>query len=63
MPKENKMRSTQNNKKSDGNFRSKKIKHDPQAESARAVNKDGHILNYGAFGQPVSKQNEKERIL
>lgn len=32
-----KMKSTKNNKKKDGKFRSKNIKHDPQAESARAV--------------------------
>ncbi len=37
MGKRNKMKSTRNNKKEDGTFRSKKIKHDPQAESARAV--------------------------
>lgn len=36
----NKMRSTKNNRKSDGNFRKKTIKHDPQAESARAVFED-----------------------
>ena len=34
---DNKMKSTQNGKKGDGTFRSKKIKHDPNAESARAV--------------------------
>lgn len=33
----NKMKSTRNNKKEDGKFHSKHIKHDPQAESARAV--------------------------
>jgi len=33
----NKMKSTRNHKKEDGTFHSKKIKHDPQAESARAV--------------------------
>ena len=33
----NKMKSTKNHKKEDGTFHSKKIKHDPQAESARAV--------------------------
>lgn len=33
---DNSMRSTKNNKKSDGKFHSKHIKHDPQAESARA---------------------------
>ena len=30
-------KSTKNGKKEDGTFHSKKIKHDPQAESARAV--------------------------
>ncbi len=34
---DNRRKSTRNNKKNDGKFRSKKIKHDPQAESARAV--------------------------
>lgn len=33
----NKMKSTKNHKKEDGKFHSKHIKHDPQAESARAV--------------------------
>ncbi|MFV0344026.1 MAG: CPC_1213 family protein [Anaerocolumna sp.] len=33
----NKRKSTKNNKKEDGTFHSKHIKHDPQAESARAV--------------------------
>lgn len=33
----NKMKSTKNNKREDGKFHSKHIKHDPQAESARAV--------------------------
>ncbi len=33
----NKMASTRNKKKEDGKFRSKHVKHDPQAESARAV--------------------------
>jgi hypothetical protein len=37
MGKSNKMKSTNNKKKEDGTFRSKKVKHDPQAESARAV--------------------------
>ncbi len=37
MGKENKKRSTSNGKKEDGKFRSRNIKHDPQAESARAV--------------------------
>lgn len=37
MGKSNKMKSTRNGKKEDGTFRSKKVKHDPQAESARAV--------------------------
>lgn len=33
----NKMKSTNNKKKEDGTFRSKHVKHDPIAESARAV--------------------------
>ena len=33
----NQMKSTKNNKKEDGKFHSKHIKHNPQAESARAV--------------------------
>ncbi|SDN18562.1 CPC_1213 family protein [Acetanaerobacterium elongatum] len=37
MGEEGKRKSTRNNKKADGKFRSKHIKHDPQAESARAV--------------------------
>jgi hypothetical protein len=37
MGKSNKMTSTSNGKREDGKFRSKKVKHDPQAESARAV--------------------------
>jgi hypothetical protein len=37
MGNENKMRSTKNGKKDDGKFRSKHVKHDPNAESARAV--------------------------
>lgn len=34
---DNKMKSTKNNKKHDGSFRSKNVKHNPAAESARAV--------------------------
>lgn len=34
---DSKMKSTKNQKKEDGKFQSKHIKHDPQAESARAV--------------------------
>lgn len=33
----NKKKSTRNHKKQDGKFHSKHVKHDPQAESARAV--------------------------
>ena len=33
---ENKMNNSRQNKKQDGTFHSKNIKHDPQAESARA---------------------------
>jgi hypothetical protein len=35
--KNNKMKSTKNHKKEDGTYHAKHIKHDPQAESARAV--------------------------
>lgn len=35
--KENKMKSTKNDKKEDGKFHSKHINHAPQAESSRAV--------------------------
>lgn len=35
--KDSKMKSTKNHKKVDGKFHSKHVKHDPQAESARAV--------------------------
>ena len=34
---DNKKKSTKNNKNQDGKFHSKNIKHDPVAESARAV--------------------------
>lgn len=34
---DNSKKSTSNKKKEDGKFHSKHIKHDPQAESARAV--------------------------
>ena len=37
MGSDNKKKSTANHKKEDGAFRSKKIKHDPNAESARAI--------------------------
>ena len=37
MTDDNKMRSTKNHKKEDGTFHKKHIKHNPQAESARAV--------------------------
>ena len=33
----NEKKSTKNKKKEDGKFHSKKVKHDPNAESARAV--------------------------
>ncbi|NFL97785.1 hypothetical protein FDB73_15825 [Clostridium botulinum] len=33
----NKYNRTQHDKKEDGNFKKKNLKHDPQAESARAV--------------------------
>jgi hypothetical protein len=37
MGSDNKAKSTKNKKNHDGAFRSKHVKHDPQAESARAV--------------------------
>jgi len=37
MSTDNSKKSTANHKKDNGKFRSKKIKHDPNAESARAV--------------------------
>lgn len=36
MPQSNRKKSTGNDKKTDGKFHSKKIKHEPLAESARA---------------------------
>lgn len=36
MSQDNKKKSTSNDKKADGKFQSKKMKHDPTAESARA---------------------------
>jgi len=50
MASNNKMKSTKNNKREDGKFHSKHIKHDPQAESARAV-----------FG--LKEDNSKEKHL
>lgn len=41
------MRHTKNNKKEDGKFKKKNIKHDPQAESARAV-----------FEEPKAKEHD-----
>ena len=37
MSNDNSKKSTKNNKKKDHKFHSKKVKHNPQAESARAV--------------------------
>lgn len=37
MGNDNKLKSTKNRKKADDKFRSKHVKHDPNAESARAV--------------------------
>ena len=34
----NKIRNTQNNKKQDGKFKKKNIRHDPQDESIKATN-------------------------
>ena len=42
MPEQNKKKSTKNKKKQDGKFHSKNIKHDPNAESARAVFGEKH---------------------
>ena len=45
---DNQKKSTKNNKKEDGKFRSKHINHNPQAESARAVfglRDDGNVNN------------------
>ena len=52
MPDNNKKKSTKNKKKEDGTFRSKHIKHDPSAESARAVfglgdSEEEYMLLYG----------------
>ena len=46
----NQMKSTKNNKKEDGKFHSIHVKHDPQAESARAVFglKDDNPVNKGS---------------
>lgn len=41
-----KMKNTQNNKKEDGKFKSKNIKHDPQAESARRVFEEPKTHSY-----------------
>jgi len=42
-----KMKSTNNNKKHDGKFHSKHVKHNPQAESARAVfGLQNHVNHY-----------------
>ncbi len=50
----NQMKSTKNHKKEDGKFHSKHIKHDPQAESARAV--------FGLKDEnPVNKASERSR--
>ncbi|MDF2880724.1 MAG: hypothetical protein K0R54_1281 [Clostridiaceae bacterium] len=43
---QNKLKNTQNNKKEDGRFKKKNIKHDPSAESARAV-----------FGEPKAHKD------
>ncbi len=50
MSEQNKKRSTKNKKKEDGKFHSKKIKHDPVAESARAV--------FGLQGPDEASSNE-----
>lgn len=45
------MSGKKNNKKEDGKFKSKNVKHDPQAESARAV-----------FGLPKTGKTGREEI-
>ncbi|NLH01057.1 MAG: hypothetical protein GX488_03990 [Clostridiales bacterium] len=52
MNSDNKMKSTRNKKKEDEKFRSKHIKHDPNAESARAV--------FGLSGDGRSDRHRKE---
>lgn len=49
---ENKMKSTNNNKKSDGKFKSKHINHNPQNESARA--------KFGLGGAPTDGERTSE---
>ena len=48
---DNKKKSTKNDKKEDGKFHSKNIKHDPQAEGARA--------KFG-LGENIASQNKNE---
>lgn len=48
---QNSMKSTKNGKKEDGKFHSKHVKHNPQAESARAV-----------FGLKEDNNTPKNRI-
>lgn len=50
MKHDNSMRSKKNHKKSDGKFHSKHIKHDPQAESARAI--------YGLNSAKIGEDND-----
>ena len=50
MGNDNKKKSTKNRKDNDGKFRSKNIKHDPGAESARAV--------FGLKDSPPEENNE-----
>ena len=52
---DNKMKSTKNNKKSDGKFHSKRINHDPQAESSRAV----FGLKGDNYQDQIDHQNER----
>jgi len=52
---DNKMKSTKNNKKEDGKFRSKHVKHSPQAESSRAV--------FGLQGaNPHNNDDERDNV-
>ncbi|MEL7646576.1 MAG: CPC_1213 family protein [Sedimentibacter sp.] len=60
---DNKMKSTSNNKKEDGKFRSMHISHNPQAESARAVFglKDDNLQNEFDHNEKNSTHNQVKR--
>lgn len=60
-----KMKSTKNHKKEDGKFHSKHIKHNPQAESARAVFglRDGNNPTAIRSDHLTSKISDEDRPL